>query len=212
MRVFSVADAQRAYFEVGLPKLMWEHFETALLEKAKETRTTGKHSQLNHFKGHVRQVAPELGYTMKELEWVVIAEAMARGWPTRKVALSGGTVIEVPADPHAEASKNDFGILIDILHEIAFDNDIVLIENDERTTPEPDADSGQTTEQQVPDSADGGESGDGGGAAPRPLTQHEAESEEVSDADRFSVEPYGGEPPSSYGEAELGTPAPVEPA
>ena len=136
MRVFSVADAQRAYFEAGLPKMMWEHFERALLEKAKETRTTGKHSQLNHFKGHVRQIAPELGYEMKELEWLVLCEAMARGWPTRKAATSDGVVVEVPADPHKEVDRGKFGLLIDILHEIAFHNDIVLMEDEGRIEDE----------------------------------------------------------------------------
>ena len=185
MRVFGLADAERAYYSVGLPRIMWEHFEKALLGVAKETRTTGKNSQLNHFKGHVRQIAPELGYEMKELEWLVLCEAMARGWPTRKAATSDGVVVEVPADPHKEVDKGKFGLLIDILHEIAFHNDIVLNEegtSDERSTAGSATHSREEAGQQVSDSRGLGEGGEGGGASPLSPPQHQAESKEVSHA------------------------------
>ena len=185
MRVFGLADAERAYYSVGLPRIMWEHFEKALLGVAKETRTTGKNSQLNHFKGHVRQIAPELGYEMKELEWVVLCEAMARGWPTQKAALRDGTVIEVPRDPHTDVGRGDFGTLIDILHEVAFANAIVLNEegtSDERSTAGAATRSREEAGQQVSDSRGLGEGGEGGGASPLSPPQHQAESKEVSHA------------------------------
>jgi hypothetical protein len=203
VRVFTLNDIQRAYFAVELPRLMWEHFESDLEARAKETRTTGKRSQLNHFKGHVRQLVEdgEMGYQGRELEWIVLCEAMHRGWPTTKAMLKDGTVVEVPADPHHEVEKKDFGVLIDILHEIAFDNDVILKEyNDDSTTRSKDEDPPPAPAGEVSDSEEQGSLGVSGGTSPLTSSQPRDEPQEVPVAYRLPLESGGGEPQVSYGE------------
>jgi hypothetical protein len=183
MRVFSLADAERAYHQIGLPQLLWEHFEKAIIGLAKETKTTGARSQNNRWNAHLKQVAEEgeLGYQKRELEWVVLCEAITRGFPTTKAMLKNGDIIEVPKNPHGvEVTKKEFGILLDVLNEIAYDNGVVLTEYDDNRTRS----KNEAAATDLPDSVpDVGEPTQGDGPTSLPHPQHQAEPQEVSVVD-----------------------------
>ena len=178
MRVFTVGDAQRAYFEAGLPKMMWEYFEGKLIEHAKVTKTTGRGSQNNRWNAHLKQMVEEaeIGYQKRELEWIIMFEAVSRGYPVTRVALKDGTVTEVPKDPHgpeSEVSVKQFSILLDVLNEIAYDNGVVLREDDDKGKTSEDAAAGSEARDLVPDSGGEGPAGEGESAASHDDPRHE---------------------------------------
>lgn len=87
-------------------------------------RTTGEKSQNSHIWGHIQQIAMETGNEVQDIEDAIKFRAMKRGYPfhenkiTNKIVPNSMTTINT-----VEASY-----LIDELHQLASELEIVLIE------------------------------------------------------------------------------------
>jgi len=55
-------------------------------------------------------------------------EATHRGYPTHKIRLTTGEIVDCPIDPKT-ATTSQFAILIDTLHQLAHQDEVTLIES-----------------------------------------------------------------------------------
>ena len=124
-RVWNLAEIQKAFDQLGLDN--FNSFASTLFKLATNKRTTGKKSQNNHFQGHLRQWGSYRGLSHQEADFLVMVEATYRGYPTQKIRLTTGEIVDCPIDPKT-ATTSQFAILIDTLHQLAHQDEVTLIE------------------------------------------------------------------------------------
>ena len=124
-RVWNLAEIQKAFDQLGLDN--FNSFASTLFKLATNKRTTGKKSQNNHFQGHLRQWGSYRGLSHQEANFLVMIEATYRGYPTQKIRLTTGEIVDCPIDPKT-ATTSQFAILIDTLHQLAHQDEVTLIE------------------------------------------------------------------------------------
>ena len=124
-RVWNLAEIQKAFDQLGLDN--FNSFASTLFKLATNKRTTGKKSQNNHFQGHLRQWGSYRGLSHQETNFLVMIEATYRGYPTQKIRLTTGEIVDCPIDPKT-ATTSQFAILIDTLHQLAHQDEVTLIE------------------------------------------------------------------------------------
>ena len=120
-RVWNLREIEKVFNQCGLDN--WDSFASTLFKLATNKRTTGKKSQNNHFQGHLRQWSQYRGVGRSEETWIVMMEATHRGYPTHKIRLTTGEIV----DPKT-ATTSQFAILIDTLHQLAHQDEVTLIE------------------------------------------------------------------------------------
>jgi hypothetical protein len=86
-------------------------------------RSTGKHSQGNHFNGHVAQLANELGYGFFTMKMYVKRQAIALGWPYE----TGPDGAEEPYS-ETDVSSEEINAGIEMCHILATQAGINLVE------------------------------------------------------------------------------------
>jgi hypothetical protein len=90
----------------------------------RKPRTTGKDSQNSHIWGHIQQIANETGNDVADVELAVKERALKRGYPTKMSA-----VLKRPVPVSmTEIDTVQAGYLIDELHQLAAELDIILRE------------------------------------------------------------------------------------
>ena len=124
-RVWNLAEIEKVFNQCGLDN--WDSFASTLFKLATNKRTTGKKSQNNHFQGHLRQWGSYRGLSHQEANFLVMIEATYRGYPTQKIRLTTGEIVDCPIDPKT-ATTSQFAILIDTLHQLAHQDEGTLIE------------------------------------------------------------------------------------
>lgn len=105
-------------------------FVYLLAEPPKKPRSTGRFSQNNHFKGHVRQISVEEHMSFETTEQGILHRALEHGYP-HDVDMSGSmkTFLGMPVPlPTSQASSDDYKILIETVHLVADELNIRLVE------------------------------------------------------------------------------------
>ena len=125
-RVWNLTEIEKVFNQCGLDN--FSSFAAKLFKLGTNKRTTGKKSQNNHFQGHLRQWSQYRGFGRSEATWVVMMEATHRGYPTHKIRLTTGEIVDCPIDPKT-ATTSQFAILIDTLHQLAHQDEVNLIES-----------------------------------------------------------------------------------
>lgn len=103
------------------------------ISKPKKSRTTGERSQNHHINGHIQQICMETGNDFEDVKLAAKRRAFKRGLPY-KTKPNGEVVYSmIDGEPvpvsEADMSTVEAGYLIDELHQIAAELDIVLREN-----------------------------------------------------------------------------------
>ena len=124
-RVWNLTEIEKVFNQCGLDN--FSSFAAKLFKLATNKRTTGKKSQNNHFQGHLRQWGSYRGLSHQEANFLVMIEATYRGYPTQKIRLTTGEIVDCPIDPKT-ATTSQFAILIDTLHQLAHQDEVTLIE------------------------------------------------------------------------------------
>ena len=101
------------------------------LSPPKKPRTTGRFSQNNHFKGHVRQISVETQNSFSAVEYAILQRALEHGYP-QECDSGGNLLFDLLGNPsplnQKDASSEDFSILIETAHVIADELQIRLVE------------------------------------------------------------------------------------
>ena len=124
-RVWNLTEIEKVFNQCGLDN--FSSFAAKLFKLGTNKRTTGKKSQNNHFQGHLRQWGSYRGLSHQEANFLVMIEATYRGYPTQKIRLTTGEIVDCPIDPKT-ATTSQFAILIDTLHQLAHQDEVTLIE------------------------------------------------------------------------------------
>lgn len=88
-------------------------------------RTTGKDSQNSHIWGHIQQIANETGNDLIDIEDEIKIRAVKRGYPYHINKLNG----KLMPNSMTKINTVEAGYLIDELHQLASELEIVLVED-----------------------------------------------------------------------------------
>lgn len=106
-------------------------FVSVMLSPPKKPKSTGRFSQNNHFKGHVRQISVETQNDFHTTEHAILLRALEHGYP-HDVDNDGNIKFDLRGDlvplSTSEASGEDFKILIETVHVVAAELQIRLVE------------------------------------------------------------------------------------
>ena len=100
--------------------------------KPHKPRSTGPRSQNSHTWGHCTQIAKELGMEIYEVEYIAKYRAIKRGYP---VSTHLGMMIP---KSQADIDTVECGYLIEEYHQIAAENNIVLVETEPEILSKPE--------------------------------------------------------------------------
>lgn len=109
--------------------LLFKHvgeFVRLRISRVVKARTTGDGSQSHHINGHCQQLAIETGNTFADVKTACKLEAISRGYPFRSIIIRQNAHV-VPYS-ETEIDTVQAGYLIDTIHQIADELDIVLKE------------------------------------------------------------------------------------
>lgn len=105
-----------------------------LIEPEKKTRTTGVGSQNKHLNGHIQQITQATGMEFSDVKKYVKQMAISRGYP---ILMNGGNAVldlwgHECGISEADATTAQCALLIDCVHQLAAELDVVLEEGYEK--------------------------------------------------------------------------------